>query len=88
MADKYHDIVAQSHVTTDDAFVKAEVEKILARDLEANRTRDVLKFLFNCIDLTTLNATDSPQSVAAFTERVNDFEEQHQDLPNVAAICV
>lgn len=88
MADKYHDIVAQSHVTTDDTFVKAEVEKILARDLEANRTRDVLKFLFNCIDLTTLNATDSPQSVAAFTERVNDFEEQHQDLPNVAAICV
>lgn len=88
MADKYHDIVAQSHVTTDDAFVKAEIEKILARDLEANRTRDVLKFLFNCIDLTTLNATDSPQSVAAFTERVNDFEEQHQDLPNVAAICV
>lgn len=88
MADKYHNIVAQSHVTTDDAFVKAEVEKILARDLEANRTRDVLKFLFNCIDLTTLNATDSPQSVAAFTERVNDFEEQHQDLPNVAAICV
>lgn len=88
MVDKYHDIVAQSHVTTDDAFVKAEVEKILARDLEANRTCDVLKFLFNCIDLTTLNATDSPQSVAAFTERVNDFEEQHQDLPNVAAICV
>ena len=60
MADKYHDTVAQSHVTTDDAFVKAEVEKILARDLEANRTHDVFKFLFNCIDLTTLNATDSP----------------------------
>ena len=88
MADKYHDTVAQSHVTTDDAFVKAEVEKILARDLEANRTHDVFKFLFNCIDLTTLNATDSPQSVAAFTERVNDFEQQHPDLPNVAAICV
>ena len=88
MADKYHDTVAQSHVTTDDALEKAEVEKILARDLEANRTHDVFKFLFNCIDLTTLNATDSPQSVAAFTERVNDFEQQHPDLPNVAAICV
>lgn len=44
--------------------------------------------LFGCIDLTTLKATDSQQSVAAFTERVNDFENEHGDLPNVAAICV
>lgn len=88
MADKYHDTVAKSNVTTDDENVKKAVAKILADEMEANRTHDVLKFLFNCIDLTTLKATDSPQSVARFTERVNDFEEQHPDLPNVAAICV
>lgn len=88
MADRYHDTVAKSHVTTDDAHVSAEVAKILAEKLEANRTPEVLKTLFNCIDLTTLNTTDSPQSVARFTERVNDFENEHGDLPNVAAICV
>lgn len=88
MSDKYHQLVAQSQVTTDDEKVKAEVAKILAENLDAARTADVYKFLFNCIDLTTLKATDSQQSVARFTQRVNDFEEEHGDLPNVAAICV
>ena len=88
MADKYHDTVAKSTVLTDDEKVKAEVAKILNDELEANRSIDVYKLLFNCIDLTTLKSTDSPQSVAAFTERVNAFEEEHGDLPNVAAICV
>ena len=88
MADKYHDTVGKSNVLTDDEKVKAEVAKILNDELEANRSLDVYKLLFNCIDLTTLKATDSPQSVAAFTERVNAFEQEHGDLPNVAAICV
>lgn len=88
MADKYHDTVAQSNVTIDDEKVKSEVARILADHMEENRNVDVMKFLFNCIDLTTLNATDSPQSVAAFTERVNAFEAEHPELPSVAAICV
>lgn len=88
MADKYHDTVAASQVLTDDAKVKAEVEKIIADNMAGANTPDVLKMLFNCIDLTTLNPTDSQQSVAKFTERVNAFENEHGDLPNVAAICV
>lgn len=88
MTDKYHDTVAKSNVTTNDEAVKAEVAKILADELEANRTPEALKLLFNCIDLTTLKTTDSTQSVAEFTERVNAFEEEHPEMPNVAAICV
>ena len=75
-------------MTEDDAKVKAAVEKILADHLEENKTMEVYKFLFNTIDLTTLNATDSPQSVAKFVERVNDFDNEHPELKNVAAICV
>lgn len=88
MADKYHDTVAKSHVTIDDEKVKSEVARIINEHLEENRNPEVLKKIFNCIDLTTLNSTDSPASVAAFTERVNAFENEHGDLPNVAAICV
>lgn len=87
MNDKYHEQVSKSKVTTDDAAVKAAVEAILAK-CEENRNPEVLKKIFNCIDLTTLNATDSPQSVARFTERVNEFESTYPDLPPVAAICV
>ena len=88
MSDKYHDQVAKSNVTTDDAFVASEVARILEEKAAGNRTQDVMKLLFNCIDLTTLNATDSPQSVARFTERVNDFEEAYPELKPVAALCV
>ncbi|MDE5744788.1 MAG: deoxyribose-phosphate aldolase [Paramuribaculum sp.] len=88
MPDKYHDTVAKSNVTTNDEEVKAAVNKILSDNLKNANTPETLKLLFSCIDLTTLKATDSPSSVAKFTERVNDFENEHGDLPNVAAICV
>lgn len=86
--DKYRETIAKSAVTTDDAAVAAEVKKILDKSLNENMNADVYKFLFNCIDLTTLKSTDSPQSVADFTERVNAFDAEHPEMKNVAAICV
>lgn len=88
MTDKYNEAISASAVVTDDAAVKAAVEKIISEHLEENMNRDVFEFLFNTIDLTTLKSTDSPQSVAQFVERVNAFDEEHPELKNVAAICV
>lgn len=88
MEDKYHQAIAESKVTEDDAAVKAAVDKILAENLAENMNEEVYKFLFNCIDLTTLRSTDSPRSVADFVERVNDFDNEHPEMKNVAAICV
>lgn len=86
--DKYRETIAKSAVTTDDAAVAAEVKKILDKSLKENMNADIYKFLFNCIDLTTLKSTDSPQSVSDFTERVNAFDAEHPEMKNVAAICV
>lgn len=88
MSDKYHDAIASFSTIADDAKVKDIVNDILAKHKAENKTPEVLKFLFNTIDLTTLNSSDSPRSVADFTERVNAFEEEYPELPNVAAICV
>lgn len=88
MSDKYRDTIAASNVVADDEKVKTAVAKLLADHLDENKNQDVYKFLFNAIDLTTLNSTDSPQSVARFVERVNAFEEEYGELKNVAAICV
>ena len=88
MEDKYHQAIAESKVTEDDAAVKAAVDKILAENLKENMNEEVYKFLFNCIDRTTLRSTDSPRSVADFVERVNDFDNEHPEMKNVAAICV
>lgn len=88
MSDKYHDTIAQFKAIEDDVQVKAAVDKILADHLAENNTPEVHKFLFNTIDLTTLNAIDSPVSVSEFTERVNAFDEEYPEFKNVAAICV
>ncbi len=86
--DKYREAVAKSQVITDDAAVAADVEKIISEHLQENMNQEVFRFLFNTIDLTTLNSTDSPESVAKFVERVNAFDEEHPELKNVAAVCV
>ena len=88
MADKYTEAIRACKVTADDEAVKAAVAEILEKHLEENRNVEVYKRIFNSIDLTTLKTTDSERSVGDFTERVNAFEHEHADLPNVAAICV
>jgi len=71
-----------------DADIQARVAELIEKKVPENNTEDVKKFLFNCIDLTTLNSTDSDKSVMHFTEKVNQFDDEYPDLKNVAAICV
>lgn len=85
---KYDKALSLYKTNIKDEDVKAAVSKILNEKLEENNTLEVKKFLFNCIDLTTLKTTDSVESVMKFTEKVNEFENKYVDLPNVAAICV
>ena len=64
------------------------MRKIIAEKVHENDNPDVKRFLFGSIELTTLKTTDSEESVLAFTERVNEFENAYPDLPHVATICV
>ena len=85
---KYDFVLAEYNCTLNDDEVAAEVKRIIEEKVEQNSTVEVKKFLFNCIDLTTLKCTDSEESVMAFTEKVNQFDDSYPDLKNVAAICV
>ena len=85
---KYDAALAKYNTNLNDAEVAAEVAGIIAEKVPANNTPEVKKFLFNCIDLTTLNSKDSDESVMKFTQKVNQFDEEFPDLKNVAAICV
>lgn len=85
--DKYQEALKAINFNVDKETIDSEVDKIL-ENCEQYATQDVYKFLFNSIDLTTLSTTDSVNSVARFTERVNDFDNDYPHLPNVAAICV
>ena len=71
-----------------DEDVKAAVQKLIAEKVHENDTPEVKQFLMGSVELTTLKTTDSETSVMAFTEKVNQFEEQYPTLPHVATICV
>ena len=85
---KYEQALAKYNCELDDAQVAEVVKKIIAEKVPENDTLEVKKFLFGSIELTTLKTTDSDESVMAFTERVNQFDEAYGDLPHVATICV
>ncbi|MBQ8364617.1 MAG: deoxyribose-phosphate aldolase [Bacteroidaceae bacterium] len=85
---KYDFVLREYAPAMSDSEVAANVKKLIDEKVEENNTQDVKKFLFNCIDLTTLKCTDSEESVLKFTEKVNEFEDKFPDLKNVAAICV
>ena len=85
---KYDAALAKYNTQLDDAEIAAQAARIIAEKVPANNTPEVKKFLFNCIDLTTLKSEDSDESVMKFTQKVNKFDEEFPDLKNVAAICV
>ncbi len=84
----YEDALSKYDLNISDGDVREAVKKIIAERVHENDTPEVKKFLMGSIELTTLKTTDSDESVMAFTERVNDFDDAYPDLPHVATICV
>ena len=85
---KYDEALEKYDTSLNDREVLEAVQKIIAEKVHENDTADVKKFLFGSIELTTLKTTDSDVSVMAFTEKVNQFDQQYPDIPHVATICV
>ena len=67
------------------------VEQVLVRAREAaahNETADVYKLCYSCIDLTSLNSTDSDAKIGAWVRKAMEFDQHFKGIPNVASICV
>ena len=85
---KYNDALALYPTPLTDEQAKTRTAAIMEKYVAENDTHEVKKLLFNCIDLTTLKTEDNEESILKFTERVNELDNEHPDLKNVAAICV
>ena len=85
---KYEEALSNYNLEIDDAFVEEEVKKIIEEKVPQNDTLEIKKFLMGSVELTSLNTTDSDQSIMAFTEKVNQFDDAYPTLPHVATICV
>jgi deoxyribose-phosphate aldolase len=84
---KYEEVLAKYPLNFSEEQVRVKTEEILAKQTK-NFTPEVLRFIYSCIDLTTLNTEDSRESVWRFVQQVNDFDGSSSDISNVAAICV
>lgn len=85
---KYDQMLSQYNTDLKDSEIERKVQEIIEKKVPENDTLAVKRFLMGSVELTTLKTTDSEESVLAFTERVNKFEETYPDLPHVATICV
>lgn len=86
-ANKYTDTLKKYKTNLKDADISEQVNKIIAEKFQQNNTVEVYKQIFSCLDLTSLNATDTREDIWKFTEKVNDMDGA-SDVPNVAAICI
>ena len=85
---KYEEALSKYNLEISDQEVSEAVKEIIATKVPLNDTLEVKKFLMGSVELTTLKTTDSDESVLAFTEKVNQFDEAYPTLPHVATICV
>src|ERR1035437_2008401 len=75
----------------DREFPDGEVEQALAKIIEKSKdlkSREWYELALSCIDLTTLNSTNSHIQGEKFARKVSGFSKEFPGLPNVAAICV
>lgn len=68
--------------------IKTKVASILSDRMEVNKNIQVYQTMLSCIDLTSLNTTDTEEAIETLTQKVNLFEDTYPELPNVAGICV
>lgn len=85
---KYYEILNKYDLELDDEKVKRQVSTLLKEHLQENKTKSVMQFLLNSVELTTLNTTDNEDSVLRFVEKVNKFDDVYPELGHVATVCV
>ncbi len=57
-------------------------------NIDVLKTEDNLEKIFSLIDLTTLNTTDSANSVQDFCDKLHTFKKDFPEMPLVGAVCV
>lgn len=85
--DKYIDTLKRYNTKLDDKAISEKVNEIINKKFSQNNKKEVYKRIYSCLDLTSLNATDTREDIWKLAEQINDFEGS-TDIQNVAAICV
>lgn len=85
---KYDQALSKYNTILNDEEIRQTVQKIIMEKVPESDTPEAKKFLMGSVKLTSLQTTDSEESILDMTERVNDFDSAYPELPHVATICV
>lgn len=80
--------VLKEYASYNEADVLKSIEEILQKNKAASHHKKAYETILSCIDLTSLNTSDTEEGIAKMVQKVNAFGENYPELPNVAAICV
>lgn len=86
--DKYLQALNKHKFNITDEQAKSKADAIISNKFDENNNIEVYKKLYTCIDLTSLNSTDSKEHIWQFTKSVNEFEGSNPSINNVASVCV
>lgn len=71
-----------------DQQVQLAVQDLLKENREKFDETDVFLKLFSTLELTSLNTSDTEDTILQLVENVNQWYEQHPDFPHLATLCV
>ena len=67
--------------------ITRQSEAIISVKLYPDERHKALKTILSCIDLTTLEGSDTNEKITTMCETARSFSLQGDDIPNVAAVC-
>jgi len=71
-----------------DKQVSEKVNQLISENFAENDNLNTYKLLYSCLDLTSLNTTDTKEHIWKLVQEVNDFEGSNPEIDNVASICI
>jgi deoxyribose-phosphate aldolase len=67
--------------------IKSRINSYLSNQLSGPEKKNAYKLILSCIDLTTLEGSDTRAKIVSLCEQAYFFSKQGNNIPNVAAVC-
>lgn len=84
---EYADILKKYGPASDGERIR-ETVAVASDATESLISPDMLRLCYSCLDLTSLNVTDSVTSISEFVSKVVGQRSEFPDMPDVASVCV
>ncbi len=68
--------------------IQVKLAEIAKQDFQFLSEKEAYQLVMNCIDLTTLEGSDTKERVVELCKKASGYQNQNSEVPNTAAVCV